>query len=284
MKKILLFIAFITLFSSCSKIKRLFKNKHSHSVGRVLKSKDLEYKYKMAEQFYATKKYYQAQQVFEDIFKDYKGTDKYEDMYYKWVYSLYYQKDYASAENGFKTFTEYFPNSSKAEECEYMRAYCLYKQSPKVDLDQTETTKAIGQMQAFVNTYPTSKRLKDANEIIDRCREKLEIKESKAAQLYYDLGYYQASAISFATVGENYPDSKRSDEYKLNEIRAYFKYAELSTDEKREERFQKVLSECGDFSDRFSDSNLLPQMNKYKEQANNYLKLLKNEQTQKTSK
>lgn len=284
MKKILLFIAFIALLSSCSKIRYLFKNKHTHTVGRILKSKDAEYKYKMAQQFYATKKYYQAQVIFEDIMKDYKGSDKYEDLYYKWVYSLYYEKDYASAENGFKTFTEYFPNSSKAEECQYMRAFCLYKQSPKVDLDQTETTRAIGQMQAFVNMFPTSKKVRDANEIIDICREKLETKESKAAQLYYDLGYFQASAISFASVSENYPDSKRGDEYKLNEIRAYFKYAELSSDEKREERFQKVLSECSDFSERYSESNLLPQVNKYKEQSNNYLKLLKNEQAQETSK
>ena len=274
MKKILLFIAFITLFSSCSKIMHLFKNKHSYAINKVLKSKDTEYKYKMAQQFYANKEYYQAQQVFEDLFKDYKGTDKYEDMYYKWVYSMYYQKDYMSAENGFKTFTENFPNSSKAEECDYMRGYCLYKQSPKVDLDQTETTKAIGQMQAFVNTYPTSKRVKDANDIIESCREKLELKEGKAAQLYYDLGYYQASAIAFEGVSENYPDSKKSDEYKLYEIRGYFKYAELSMEDKREERFQKVLTECSDFYERFSDSNLLPQVNKYKEQATNYLKPL----------
>ena len=53
-------------------------------------------------------------------------------------------KDYANAENLFKTFVETFPNSGKAEEADFMRAYCFYKQSPKAELDQTNTTKGNG--------------------------------------------------------------------------------------------------------------------------------------------
>ncbi|MFK5098465.1 outer membrane protein assembly factor BamD, partial [Klebsiella pneumoniae] len=80
-------------------------------------------------------------------------------------------RDYLNAENMFKSFVENFPSSTKGEECEYMRAYCYYKQSPKIDLDQTNTTKTMGLMQAFISTHPTSKRVKDAVEIIDLCRE-----------------------------------------------------------------------------------------------------------------
>ena len=52
----------------------------------------------------------------------------------------------------FKGFLEVFPNSSKAEEIAYMHAYCFYMQSPKVELEQTNTAKAIGMMQTFINT------------------------------------------------------------------------------------------------------------------------------------
>ena len=69
-----------------------------------MKSKDYEYKYKMAEQYYAAKNYSFAQQLFEDIFPYVKGTTRYEDMYYKFAYSYYYQKDYLNAENLFKSF------------------------------------------------------------------------------------------------------------------------------------------------------------------------------------
>ena len=196
-------------------------------------------------------------------------------MYFKFAYSYYYQKDFLNAENLFKTFVENFPTSPKTEECDYMRAFCYYRQSPKVELDQTNTNKTMQLMQAFINTHPASTRLKEASEIIDKCREKLEQKEYKSAELYYNLGFYKAAAIAFSNVSDNFPDSKKADEYKVQVIRSYFKYAEMSYEEKQKERYQKVLSECNDFTDRFTDSKHLDEVNKVKTQTNNFLKSLK---------
>lgn len=253
--------------------------------GKVMKSKDLEYKYKMAEQYYANKKYDNAQQLFEEVTVYLRGTPRYEDLIYKTAYAYYYTKDYANAENVFKSFTEYFPSSAKTEECEYMRAYCFFKQSPKVDLDQTNTFKSMALMQAFINTHPTSPRVKDATDIIDKAREKLEAKEYKSAELYYNLGFYKAAAIAFASVSDDFPDSKKADEYKFLVIKAYYKYAENSYEEKQKERYQKVISECADFVERFSDSKYISDVNKYKTYSNNFLKTGNtNEQVKKTAK
>ncbi len=240
-----------------------------------MKSKDFEYKHKMADKYYDEKSYNYAQQLYEDIFPFIKGTPGYEDAYYKFAYSYFYEKDYLNAENLFKTFVESFPNSPKVEECDFMRANCYYKQSPKIDLDQTNTNKSIGLMQTFINTHPTSAKSKEAAEIIDKCREKLEAKDFKSAGLYYDLGFYKASAIAFGNVSDNFPDSKKADEYKLLVIKSYFKYAEMSTEEKQIERYEKVVSECADFSERFSTSKYLDEVGKYKKLSNNYLKNLK---------
>jgi len=265
MNRIVLFLLSVVLLtSSCS-----------NKFGKIMKSKDYEYKYKMAEQFYANKNYAYAQQLFEDIFPYVKGTTRYEDMYYKFAYSYYYQKDYLNAENLFKNFVENFPTSPKTEECDYMRALCYFKQSPKVELDQTNTNKTMQLMQAFINTHPSSARSKDATDIIDKCREKLELKEFKSAELYYNLGFYKAAAIAFANVSDNFPDSKKADEYKLLTIKAYYKYAEMSYEEKQKERFEKVLTEVSDFSERFTDSKFLEEVNKFKTQTNNSLKNLK---------
>lgn len=235
----------------------------------------------MAEQFYANKEYVYAQELFEDLFPYVKGTPRFEDMYYKVAFCYFYQKDYLNSENYFKNFTETFPGSNKSEECEYMRAYCYFKQSPKVDLDQTNTTKAISLMQAFINTHPTSKRNKEASDIIDKGREKLELKDYNNAKLYYNLGYYKASAIAFGTLTENFPDSKKSDQYKLEVIKSYFKYAEYSTEYRQPERYEKVLTECSDFIERFADSKFLIEVRKIKDQSTSYLKNLKNEQVKK---
>ena len=239
---------------------------------KIMKSKDYEYKYKMAEQYYANKKYPEALRLFEDIFPYLKGSQRYEDMYYKYAYSYFYIKDYLNAENMFKSFVENFPASTRTQDCEYMRAYCYYKQSRKVELDQTNTTKTMGLMQAFISTHPTSPRVKEATEIIDLCREKLELKEFLSAELYYNLGFYKAAAIAFSNVADNFPDSKKSDEYKVLMIKSYFKYAEMSYEEKQKERYEKVLSECNEFAERFTDSKYLEEVNKYKTQTLNILK------------
>ena len=64
-------------------------------------------------------------------------------------------------------------------------------------------------MQSFINTHPGSPRIKDANEIIDICHDKLETKDYKAAKLYYDLGQFRAAAVAFAEILTNYPESDK---------------------------------------------------------------------------
>ncbi|KAK6033532.1 hypothetical protein OSTOST_00126 [Ostertagia ostertagi] len=122
---------------------------------------------------------------------------------------------------------------------DYMRAYTYYKQSPKVELDQTNTTKTMGFMQTFINTHPGSARNKEASEIIDKCRVKMELKELKSAELYLNLGQYKAAAIAFANLMNNFPDSDKGDQYKLQIIKSYYEYAALSIDDKKEERFEQ---------------------------------------------
>jgi outer membrane protein assembly factor BamD len=272
MKRCIQVLFILLLFSSCAS-----------KFGKVLKSKDNEYKYKMAEQYYSQKKWDKATQLFESLFPYVKGTARFEDMYYKYAYCAYNQKDYLNAENLFKNYTENFPNAQRTEECEYMRAYCFYKQSPKVDLDQTNTSKTVALMQAFINTHPGSERNKQAEDIIAKLREKQELKDFKAARLYYDLSYYKSAAVAFSTLMDDYPDSEKSDAYKLEVVRAYYKYAEMSVAEKQSERFEKVLTEISDFEDRFPQSTLRPQIEVFKTLSSNHIKTLQDEQAKATS-
>ena len=251
--------------------------------GRVLKSKDNEYKLKMAEQYYSKQEYLKAQQIFAEIMPVFKGDIRFEDIYYKYAYTAYYLRDYINSENLFKSYTENFPNSTRAEECEYMRCMSFYRQSAKVDLDQTSTVKAIALMQAFINTHPESSRVKDATGIIDECRAKLELKEYKSARLYYDIGYFKAAATAFGVLCDNYPDSDKGDLYKMEEIQSYFKLASQSVKEKQETRFETVIAECTDFELRFNESEYLEKIKELKTLSENFINNIKNEQTAQTT-
>lgn len=251
--------------------------------GKVLKSKDNEYKLKMAEQYYVAKEYLKAQQIYAEIMPLFKGDSRFEDIYYKYAYTAFYLKDFINSENLFKSFTENFPNSTRAEECEYMRCMSFYRQSAKVDLDQTTTIKAIALMQAFINTHPESSRVKDATQIIDDSRAKLELKEYKSAKLYYDIGYFKAAATAFAVLCDNYPDSEIGDMYKFEEIKSYFRLAAQSVTDKQMNRYETVVTECTDFELRFADSKYLTDVKEFKVISENNIKKLENEQASQTT-
>jgi outer membrane protein assembly factor BamD len=238
---------------------------------QILKNKDIDYKVKMAEKYFEAKKYGNAQQLFENVMPFVKGTPRYEELYVKFANSYYYDGDYENAENLFKTFVEYFPNSPKTEEVEYLRALTYYKRSPKAELDQTTTNKAIITMQSFIDAHPTSPRVKDATAVIDACREKLELKDFKTATLYDNLALYRAAAVSYSLLSDSYPDSKNADKYKLLTVQAYYKFALNSFEDKQKERFERVITEYNDFVDRYSDSPLLPEAKKIKQLTDNFL-------------
>lgn len=268
MRIVLTIIAAFVLCTSCST-----------EFGKVLKNKDYNYKLKKADEFYANKKYKLAEQLYVEVFPILKGTDKFEELYFKYAYCSYYLKNYEDAENLFKGFLEVFPNSPKAEEVAYMRAYSFYLQSPKVELEQTNTAKAIGMMQTFISSHPSSPRLKEAAEVIASGRAKLQDKEYKSAHLYYKVGQYRAAGISFSNLLNEYPDASNGDEYKLMVLKSFYNFARLSVPEKQLERYQKVNTEFNDFTDRYPESKLLKEASYYNKLSLNNIKELQNEQT-----
>ena len=241
-------------------------------MNKIMKNPDPNFKLRIAEQYFAKKKYSRAQMLYEDVMPYFKTDKLFEDIYYKYAYCAYYQLDYLNAENLFKSFLEIFPNSTKAEEIDYMRAYSFYKQSPKPELDQTNTIKAMGMMQTFINTHPGSARIKEANNIIDIGRRKLEIKDFKSAQLYFDMGQFRAAGVAFTTLLNDYPESQNGDEYKLMIIKSYYRYAEMSVEEKKPERFEQVITECNEFVDRFPESKLRKEAEVFLHQSQTKLK------------
>jgi outer membrane protein assembly factor BamD len=249
------------------------------SMTKLLKNPDASYKLRRAEQFFVKKDYIKAQQVYEDIMPFFKTSKEFEDIYYKYAFCAYHLSDFMNAENLFKSYLEIFPTSGRAEEIDYMRAYCFYKQSPKAQLDQTSTLRAMGMMQTFINTHPGSPRNKEANDIIDICRAKLETKDFLSAQLYYDLGQFRAAGVAFTSLLNAYPESYRADEYKLMVIKSYFSFAEMSIEDKKVERFEQVLNECFEFVDRYPESKLRKEVDNFLNSSQNNIKILTNEQT-----
>lgn len=244
---------------------------------RVLKSNDVNYKLKRANEYYEQKKYPQANAVYESLIPVMKNTRNYEPLYYRYTYTFYHMNDYLSASYHFKNFVEFFPSSKDAQECEFMHAFCLYKESPKPSLDQSYTEKAVGALQTYLNAYPQSKRAPEANRIIDECRKKLEVKAANAAKLYYDIGHYKAASVAFGEVLLEYPESPKADQYKYMIVRAWYDYAKKSIKNKQEERYANAVNAFRELKEEYPNSKYIADANKYYLLADNNIKQLRNE-------
>ncbi|MBL7684010.1 MAG: outer membrane protein assembly factor BamD [Flavipsychrobacter sp.] len=244
---------------------------------RALKSKDVNYKLKRANEFYEKKKYQQANGLYESLVPVLKNTRNYEPMYYRYAYSFYYLKDWLSASYHFKNYIEFFPTSKEAEEMEYLYGLCLYKMSPKASLEQTNTERAMDALQVFINGHPESKHVAEASKYIDECRLKLEQKEADAAQLYYNIGQYKAAGIAFKQVMRNFPESTRSDYYQYMTVKAWYRYAGQSIQEKQEERYATAINAYRELVDGYPNSKYLRDAEDYYTKADNIVKKIRNE-------
>jgi outer membrane protein assembly factor BamD len=89
-----------------------------------------------------------------------------------------------------------------------MVGVCFYKDSPSPKLDQEVTKKAIDSFQLFINMYPFSSKVEEANVLIDELNEKIVYKSYLSAKLYYDMQYYKASVIAIDNSLNDFPTTK----------------------------------------------------------------------------
>lgn len=222
-----------------------------------MKSTDMEAKYNAAVKYYEKKDYYHALQLFEELISVYRGTSKAEQSYFYYTYCTYYVDDFTMAAYHFNNFVQSYPTSSHAEEMQYMYAYCFYLDSPIPSLDQTSTSEAIDKFQIFINKYPESTRIPEANKMIDELRAKLEEKTFNNAKLYYRTGDFKAAIVAFANFQKDYSYSSYIEESMYYGLRASYEYATNSIDSKRVERLKAAKDEYQKLVDNFSQSRYL---------------------------
>lgn len=244
---------------------------------KVLKSDDINYKLSKANAYYEKRQYQKANGVYQNLLPVMKGTKDFEMLYFKYAYTSFYLKDYLAASYHFKNFIDYFPSSKDADEAEYMHAYCLYKESPKPNLDQTNTIKAMEAMQSYINMHPSSKRVPEANKLMLDMRSKLEVKDADAAKLYYNLGHYKAASVAYKLMLESYPESVAADYYQYMTMRSYYQYAKASIKGKQEERYGNAAAAYQELKNDYPTSKYIVEAEKLNNQIQNNINKLRHE-------
>jgi outer membrane protein assembly factor BamD len=224
------------------------------SYQRALKGADYEKKFEVALKLYNKKDYQKAYPLFEELVSVTRVTARSEDVYYHYAWCNYYLDDLVSASYHFEQFASMFPTSKRAEETAFMAAYCYYLGSPEYSLDQTNSLKAIEQLQLFINRYPSSARVQECNDLIDKLRAKLEHKSFETGMLFFKTMDYKAAIISLKNTLREYPLTQYSEEILFTILKSNFLLAENSVETKKAERYKSTLDAYSNFIDKFAAS------------------------------
>lgn len=244
-KRNLIFFLFLVVFSLTS-----CKSEYE----RLRASSDTELVYKKSLEYYNKKEYLKAQTLFEQILGRYRGKKEAEDLYVKYAYTHYYLANYILAASYFSNFANTYITSPLREEAAYMSAYSNYLQSPDYKLEQSFTYKAIDELQNFVNNYSTSKRVAEANKLIDELRNKLEKKAYEEAMLYYDLKQFQSATITLNNMLKDFPDSKNIEKIRYYIVKSNYTLSENSIYNKQLERYEATQISAELFLNKFPKS------------------------------
>jgi len=226
---------------------------------KVLNKGEVSDQYQMAVKMYEANKYSKSLRLFEKITPSFRGKPQMERIQYMVANANLNEKNYGLAGYYFDRFATNYPKSSKKEEADFLSALSYYKASPSFSLDPTDTNKAINSFQSFIDNYPDSDRIEEANKYYNELRFKLEKKDFEIAKTYYrtaeyDYRNYQASIAAFDNLLEDYLGTKYKEEALYYRFKASHDFAVKSVTQKKGERIKAAEKAYEKFKKNFPES------------------------------
>lgn len=231
------------LLCSCSKFSRLQKRG------------TLDEKMEAGIAYFDKKQYYKSSVLLEEIVPLLKGQAQAEKALIYLAYDYYMQDQFPMSSFYFHEFMQTYTRSERHEEAMFMYAKSLYKESPRFNLDQTNTYSALKAIQAFVNRYPQSGYVAECNTMMDELSDKLEEKQFTHAKLYHKIHNYKAAVVALTNFIEEYPGSLHKEEISFLRIESQYKLAKNSVAGKVQlERYYDAIGFYRSFVENYANS------------------------------
>jgi outer membrane protein assembly factor BamD len=234
---------------------------------KVLNKGTTAEQYKMAVKMYETKEYSKALRLFEKITPAYRGKPQMERIQFMVAQSNFNEKNYSISGYYFDRFAKNYPKSSKKEEAAFLSAYSYKLASPSYSLDPTDVNKALASFQEFINTYPNSSKIDEANKHYKELRYKLQKKYFEIAKTYYrtadyDLRNYNAAIQAFDNLLSDYLGSEFKEEALYYRLKAAHDFVLKSYDRRKPERIIDAIEAYQKLKRNFPESKYMEDSNK----------------------
>lgn len=207
---------------------------------KALKSDDVAVKFEMATKLYESGKYSKAIRLFELVAPAYRGKPQAEKMFYLFAQSYYKTKQYYLAAYQFESFVSSYPKSEKVEEAAFLGAKSHSMLSPNYSLDQTDTFKAINKLQDFIDTYPNSSYLVEANSSLKLLTDKIEKKVFENAKQYNTISDFKSAIVALDNFISDYPGTIYKEDALYFKFDSTYQLAINSVPTKMEERLNNA--------------------------------------------
>lgn len=249
---------------------------------KLLKKGSLEEKLKAADRYYVKEDYAHALGLYENLLGYYNGQPEQEEISFRLAQCHYYQGSLDLASYLFRTFHETYPNSKHAEEAFFLVAYSHYQGALGPELDQTNTYRSLDELQLFINFYPESKRVGQANQAMDKLREVLTEKAYLSAKLFYEIEDYKAAIVALKNVLKDFPDIPQKEEidwmivhshYLLAKNSAEFVYRDGILEPIRKNRFEQTIENALLFMESYPLSRYRADVESFKKKSETQLSL-----------
>lgn len=188
-------------------------------------------------------------------------------------------RQYRLAATEYRRFLQLYRNDERVPVAEYERAMSFYELSPRYQLDQTDTRRAISALQLFIDRYPNHELVPEAEEHVRELRTKLAHKKYEAATLYETRDMYRAAALTHEVVFDQYPETVWADDALLGAIRSYIEYSAQSVPRRQAERLQQAIENYNRLIQVFPESPLLKDAEALYEEAQSRLETIRERQS-----
>ena len=264
MKKYIYILVVIIALSSCNEYQK------------ALKSEDVATKFKLGTELYDAGKYSKANRLFVQIVPKYRGKPQAQKLMYMYSMTFYKMRDYYTSNYQFERFVSSYPNSEKVEEIAFLGAKSYYNLSPVYSKEQKESIEAIDKLQEFINRFPDSEYLKEANALVKELEYKLEKKAFSIAKEYHKTGPhsrdYSAAIKSFDNFILDFPGTSLREKAMFYRLDSAYKLAINSVPRKKEERLKTAITYFNSFNKAYVNSEHIQEANKMQEEINGLLK------------
>lgn len=229
MRAILILLAASFLFISC------------RSSDLIRPGDSLEVAFEKAMGQFEEENWTDAARAFETVISIGRGTDIGQEAQFYLAESYFNNRRFLIAASEYERYAQFYPNSERREKADFRKGLSYYNLSPRYRLDQTYTRRAIQNFRLFNSRYPDSEFRDEIGEYISEMRTKLARKHYSAARFYHRTSRYNAAAVYYDIVIDEYPETEWAEKALVAQIEAYILFAENSVPQRQAERFEKAL-------------------------------------------